>query len=91
MKPGTPEERAKRRAEEYIGLLWHVASYLIVVPFLFVLDWYVGSGIDWAFWVAVPWAVGLLFHLFAYATSTRLMDRTYARFLEQEKAKAKKA
>jgi hypothetical protein len=89
MKPNTPEERARKRANEYVSLLWHVASYVVVVPFLFLLDWYVDPGIQWAYWAAVPWAVGLLFHVFAYIIDDRLTERAYERFLEQEKRKAK--
>jgi hypothetical protein len=89
MKMGTPEERAKKRTDEYVGLLWHAGSYVIVVPFLFLIDWYTDSTINWAYWAAIPWAVGLLFHLFAYAVGDRLTERTYQRFLEQEKRKGK--
>ena len=91
MKPGTPEERAKKRADEYVGLLWHVASYIIVVPFLFLLDWHEDSRIDWAYWAAIPWAIGLIFHTFAYFIGDRFTERAYERFLEQEKQRGKKA
>jgi two-component system LytT family sensor kinase len=90
MKPGTPEERAKRRADEYIGLLWHIAAFVIVNPFLLFLDWRTGHRIDWAYWVIIPWAVGLAFHVFAYVIGDRAHERAYERFLEKEKAKDKR-
>lgn len=89
MKPDTPEARAKKRADEYVGLLWHIASYVIIVPFLFFLDWRADSGIDWAYWAAIPWAVGLLFHLFAYTIGDSVQERAYEHFLAREKAKQK--
>jgi Na+/melibiose symporter-like transporter len=84
----TPEERARTRAYEFVGLIWHVASYVVIVPCLFLLDWYIDRGIQWAYWAAIPWAVGLLFHIFAYIVNDRLTERAYERFLEQEKRKA---
>ncbi|MBN2177564.1 MAG: 2TM domain-containing protein [Demequinaceae bacterium] len=89
MNANTPEERARKRANDFVGLMWHIASYVIVVPFMFLLDWYLEDGIQWAFWVAIPWAVGLLFHVIAYFIDERLTDRAYERFLAQEKAKLK--
>lgn len=87
MKPGTPEERAKRRADEYVGLLWHIAAYVIVNAFLYFLDWRDNRKIDWAYWTTIPWGIGLLFHLFAYAVGDRVQERAYERFLEQERAR----
>ncbi len=91
MRLSTPEERAKKRADEYVGLMWHVASYVVIVPFMFLLDWYLDSGIDWAHWVAILWAVGLLFHVIAYFIGDRFTERAYERFLEQEKQRGGKA
>ena len=89
MSPNTPEDRANRRTDEFLGLIWHVCSYVIIVPFLFLLDWYTNDKIEWAYWAAIPWAVGLLFHIVAYVITARLRDRTYERYLAQEKAKQK--
>ncbi len=90
MNSNTPEERAKKRADEYVGLMWHIASYVVIVPFLFLLDWHLNDGIHWAYWVAIPWAVALIFHVVAYFIGGRFTERTYERFLEQEKRKAGK-
>lgn len=83
----TPEERARQRANEYVGLLWHLAAFAIVGAFLFFLDWRVDQAIDWVYWAMGPWAVGLVFHIASYNLGSRFRDRAYERFLEQEKRK----
>ena len=87
MNDSTPEQRARRRAEEYISLLWHIATYVIVVPFLFFIDWRDNQYIDWAYWAAIPWGVALVFHAASYFMGSSFRDRAYERFLEQEKRK----
>jgi hypothetical protein len=80
----TPEERARRRADEWEGLWWHVAAYLVVNAFVWGLDWITGDGIQWAYWVTFPWLIGLLFHVAAYHIEIRGRDRKYQQFLQQE-------
>lgn len=83
----TPEERARRRADEYVGLLWHIAAFVIVGIFLFFLDWRDNGSIDWAYWAVGPWSVGLIFHIVSYLMGSRFKERAYERFLEQERRK----
>lgn len=90
MSESTPEQRARRRAEEVLGLMWHVATYLVIVPFLFFLDWRVDHTIDWAYWAALPWGIGLVFHTVSYFIGPRFRDRAYERFLAEELAKESK-
>ena len=90
MNASTPEERAKRRTDEYVGMLWHVAAFVIINAMVWGIDYVTTDGIQWAYWVTGPWLVGLLFHMVAYFVGERVADRAYERFLEQEKAKAKK-
>jgi hypothetical protein len=89
MKANTPEERAKKRADEYVGLIWHIAAFVIVNAFLYFLDWRNDHRIGWAYWTTIPWGIGLTFHIFAYAIGDRVQERAYERFLAQEKAKQK--
>lgn len=82
----TPEERARKRAEEYVGFMWHLAAFTIINSMMWALDWVTGNGIEWAYWVTGPWAVGLAFHAAAYfIDDSRAEERAYQRFLAEEK------
>ena len=67
-----PAERVRRRhAAELRDLLWHVAAYVVANAFLLAEDWLAGDGINWAYWVAIPWGAGLLFHAIAIIMGRR--------------------
>jgi hypothetical protein len=56
-------EIAKRRA----GFKSHLATYLIMVPFFWLIWWFSGAyaggaGLPWAIWPTFGWGVGLFFH-----------------------------
>ncbi len=82
----TPEERARKRAEEFVGLLWHIAAFVIVNLFLWGIDIATGDGVQWAYWVTIAWSIGLLFHIAAYALDdSGFENRMYRKFLERER------
>lgn len=81
----TPEERARKRLHDYRGLLWHVATYLIINVFLWTLDIATGDGVNWAFWVTIFWGIGLLFHIAAYFIDDSPKGKRYERYLEEER------
>lgn len=84
----TPEERARKRAEEFVGLLWHIAVFIIINAFLWGLDIVTGDGINWAYWVTLSWGIGLVFHLAAYALDGSGFEaKIYHRFLAKEQAR----
>lgn len=75
----TPEERARKRVEDFTGLMWHVAVFVIVNIFL----WLIVPGA--AFWVTVPWGIGLAFHAAAYfLDESGFQRRRYQKFLAEE-------
>jgi hypothetical protein len=75
----TPEERARMRVENFTGLMWHVATFVIVNAFLWAIV------PEAAFWVTIPWGVGLAFHIAAYLLDERGgQDRRYQRYLAEE-------
>lgn len=80
----TPEERAAKRVKEYSGLMWHIATFVIVNSFLWVID-LLNGGPEWAFWVTISWGIGLLFHIAAYTIDSRGRGKRYERFLEDER------
>lgn len=82
----TPEERARERARDYSGLLWHLVSFAIINGFLWLIDIASGGGY-WAFWITIFWGIGLLFHIAWYVIDVSRSGRRYEKFLEDERRK----
>ena len=59
-------ERARVRAAATVGMLWHVASFVIINAVLWALDLMTGGGLTWAMWITIPWAFGLAFHVVSW-------------------------
>ena len=83
----TPEERARERLNDYNGLLWHAATFVIINGFLWVLDATQGGGIGWAFWITIFWGIGLLFHVAWYFIDVSRLGARYEKFLADERRK----
>ncbi|MDX2344381.1 MAG: 2TM domain-containing protein [Acidimicrobiia bacterium] len=76
----TPEERARNRLNEFTGLMWHIATFVIVNGFLWII---VPRA---ALWVTIMWGIGLAFHIAAYfLDQSGFQSRRYERFLAEEK------
>jgi hypothetical protein len=84
-EPTSAEARARKRAQDYAALLVHVGAYVIVNVFMWALDLATGGGVQWAYWVTIPWGLGLGLHFTSYYLEERGMsDRKYRQFLEEE-------
>ena len=80
------EQELREEAKKRIGFKSHLFSYLIIIPFLWVL-WFITSGADsykWPIWPTIGWAVALAFH---YA-SVYHMDSVFS--VEKEMDKLRK-
>jgi uncharacterized membrane protein len=78
----TPEARAAKRVQDRSALLWHVASYVIVNAFLWVIV------PEAAIWVTIGWGIGLAFHLAAYFIGDDGPDNPrYQKYLAEERAR----
>lgn len=76
----TPEERAAERAKNWTDLMWHVATFVIVNAFLWVI---VPAA---AVWVTLGWGIGLAFHVAAYFIGDDGPgNRRYRKYLEEER------
>jgi hypothetical protein len=76
----TPEERARKRVSNFTGLMWHIATFVIINGFLWLI---VPSA---AFWVTISWGIGLAFHIVAYFLDERgSQQRRYRRYLAEER------
>jgi hypothetical protein len=57
----TPEERARQRLASEKGFYAHLATYVIVIGALFLIN--VATGARWwFFWPAIGWGIGILVH-----------------------------
>ena len=82
----TPEERARKRVEEFVGLMWHVFAFVVVNGFLWGIDIVNGGGVDWAYWVTIAWGLGLVFHVADYLFDrSGFQERRYQRLLAEER------
>ncbi|MFH1150183.1 MAG: 2TM domain-containing protein [Actinomycetota bacterium] len=87
------QKQAKKRVDEKIGLLSHIATYVIINVFLFVVwgltsNW---SGYPWFVWVIVGWGIGLAFNIFFYfsgrkgqASRDRMMAKEMDRIRKEQ-------
>jgi hypothetical protein len=82
----TPEFRARKRLKNYTGLMWHLAVFVIVNGFLWFLDLAGGDGINWAYWVTIPWGIGLGLHVASFIIGDDdESNPRYQRYLEEER------
>lgn len=62
---------AYARQSERAGLITHAVVFVLVNGFLWLQDIAAGGGLEYAYWVTVPWGVGLLAHFIAYMSVDR--------------------
>ncbi len=68
------EKRARERATSLVDLIWHLGFFVIVNAFVWLQDYFTGGGISWAYWVTIPWGMGLALHGLAHVMQGRLGD-----------------
>ncbi len=56
---------------ELAGLITHVVVFVLVNAFLWTQDIVSGGGLNYAYWVTIPWGIGLAAHVVAYLNSDR--------------------
>ncbi|MDO5615575.1 MAG: 2TM domain-containing protein [Cruoricaptor ignavus] len=57
-------EKAKTRVDELASFYGHLISFCVVMPFLFLLNWWSSPSYWWAFWALAGWGIGLASHAF---------------------------
>lgn len=83
MSDTTAADRAAHRANDYRGMLWHIATFVIINAMFWAIDLAGGEGY-WAFWITIVWGVALLFHIAWYYIDVSRRGARYNRFLEDE-------
>lgn len=78
------EEQARARAKSLVDFLRHLGIFVIVNAFIWIQDYYIGGEIGWAYWVTIPWGMGLAFHGLAYLIEgRRLEDRKTEEYMRK--------
>ena len=47
-------------------LLWHSSVFVLVNAYVWAQDFALGTGLDYAYLMTIPWGIGLAFHAFRY-------------------------
>ncbi|THB64910.1 MAG: helix-turn-helix domain-containing protein [Gammaproteobacteria bacterium] len=56
------EAEALRNVRDIKGFYSHLIKYVVVIGILFVIDILTGKGINWFYWPALGWGIGIVFH-----------------------------
>jgi len=56
------EQRALEYVRDVKGFYSSLATFSIIVPALFVLNYFVSPGYFWAWWVLFGWGIGIITH-----------------------------
>jgi hypothetical protein len=56
---------------ELSNLVWHAGVFVVVNAFIWIQDVALGGGLDYAYWVTIPWGLGLAAHAVTYARDRR--------------------
>jgi hypothetical protein len=51
------------------GLWWHIGIFVVVNAFIWIQDIAIGEGVDYAYWITIPWGIGLAIHAATYGYS----------------------
>jgi hypothetical protein len=65
-RPGVHSEVSERAA-----LVTHIVVFVLVNGILWAQDILMGGGLNYAYWVTIPWGIGLIAHITAYVVSVR--------------------
>lgn len=52
-------------------LMVHTGAFLVVNTFLWAQDIAIGGGLDYAYWITIPWGIGLAIHAVTFVRSRR--------------------
>ncbi len=58
-------------ASGWHDVIAHAAVFLVVNTLVWMQDLAMGGGIDYAYWITVPWGIGLVLHVVGQASSSR--------------------
>ncbi|MDY6795962.1 MAG: 2TM domain-containing protein [Actinomycetota bacterium] len=85
----TLREKAEKRVNQRVGLLYHIGTYVVVNAFLVVIWALTGAGYPWFLWVMAGWGVGLLINIVAYFSGSK-GEAARERMLQKEMDRIKR-
>lgn len=56
---------------ERTGLITHIVAFVLVNALLWMQDVAMGGGLKYAYWVTIPWGIGLIVHVIVYFSGGR--------------------
>jgi transcriptional regulator with XRE-family HTH domain len=56
------EEEAFRYVRNLRHFYGHLARYAVVIPLLWLINWYASPHVIWAIWPTLGWGIGILLH-----------------------------
>jgi hypothetical protein len=84
-----PAHRARRRTEDVWAFFLHVGLFVAINGWIWMVDLTNGDGIEFAYWITIPWAILLVLHGLTVRAETRLFGETwresrFEEYLERE-------
>lgn len=79
------EERASKHVKAVRDFFYHLMAYAFVCGLMVILDVRAGTednavlGLDWAYWVILPWGLGVVGHGISVRFDDTAVDRARAR------------
>ena len=61
----------RKQASDLQTLVTHIIVFAVVNAFIWLQDSVTGGGIEYAYWVTIPWGIGVIAHLIAYVAGGR--------------------
>lgn len=74
-------EEAKKRVQEEKGFYTHLFTYMVIIPFLAILNFITSRGHWWFYWPMLGWGLGLVLH------GLRVFGGLYGRDWEEKRIK----
>jgi hypothetical protein len=72
------KEAARKRAKDKMDFIRHLATYVVVMVILIIINNVTGSGYQWWIWPAAGWGIGILAHFMRTFVFTGRMEERLA-------------
>lgn len=78
--------RAQKRVEDIKSFYIHLVVFVIIMPFLILVNYMTYWGFKWFWFTLFGWGVGVIIHGFmTFAVSRNWEDRKIKQFMDEEK------
>ena len=68
------KEAARKRAKAKMDFIRHLATYVVVMAILIIVNNVTGPSYRWWIWPAIGWGIGILAHFMGSFVFTRRME-----------------